>query len=621
MNEFIKILPGKLKKEDGTQTNLVDALGLDVAPITERNDGYKRPEIAAVQIGENQYALSDILEAMAGKMTKYDDGMDVIRVTSAATTMGNIADTLTAVNAAGDHVLFDVSALDAGMYLCTIYIGDGYYRIADMVTGYEGTGFYSDSDLLADIIAGSGSGGQNHYTVQWDKTNAQCVRLNASAGFTTTTTNFGHFGSVNTNYNNPFDDIYPWSGRKLCNISLDAYMALQQGDSIKDCVTAWEDDPDFDYEDADGVWVYTPPFYGRTYEIGNYRYFDVSAERTQNSIYYPEQITARWHGIDETRTIGGASKHVLLPKPGIPAQNITLANLHTYAKNYGGSLTDIYTLDASTLLLIVEFATLNTQTACGNGADSVYLQSSFHPSAAATGSNTITMTGLSAAQLGNIVVGAQVDLGTSDGGSQTARTYVTAVATESGTTTITLAQAVTVTTETFVSIHGVVNAKDEAIGSKSGYIGANSRVNAYYRGEVLWANRWQYILGAYRHTGDGHIWICDREHTDDYDALDTDAHVDTRLALPESDGYVKALGMADGLCIPPFCTADGSGASSSNPVGDYCYRPALTTGNTILLFGGRAGNGAYCGAFCGYWGYTSGDSYWTYGARPRLLNP
>ena len=141
MNEFIKILPGKLMKEDGSQTNLVDALGLDIEPITERNDGYKRPEIAAVQIGENQYALADILKAMAAKMTKYDDGMDVIKVTDATTTMGDIATALNAVNAAGDHVLFDVSALDAGMYLCTIYIGDGYYRIADMVTGFEGTGF------------------------------------------------------------------------------------------------------------------------------------------------------------------------------------------------------------------------------------------------------------------------------------------------------------------------------------------------------------------------------------------------------------------------------------------------------------------------------------------------
>ena len=68
MNEFIKILPGKLLKADGSQTNLLEILGIDVDPMTVRNDGYKRPEIAAIIIGEYQYALADILEAIAGKL-------------------------------------------------------------------------------------------------------------------------------------------------------------------------------------------------------------------------------------------------------------------------------------------------------------------------------------------------------------------------------------------------------------------------------------------------------------------------------------------------------------------------------------------------------------------------
>ena len=68
MNEYIKILPGKLLKADGSQTNLLDILGIDVDPMTVRNDGYKRPEIASVIIGENQYALADILEAVAAKL-------------------------------------------------------------------------------------------------------------------------------------------------------------------------------------------------------------------------------------------------------------------------------------------------------------------------------------------------------------------------------------------------------------------------------------------------------------------------------------------------------------------------------------------------------------------------
>ena len=81
MNEYIKILPGKLLKADGSQTNILDALGISVSPMTARNDGYKRPEIAAIVIGENQYALADILEAIGEKLsniipTKITDPQD-----------------------------------------------------------------------------------------------------------------------------------------------------------------------------------------------------------------------------------------------------------------------------------------------------------------------------------------------------------------------------------------------------------------------------------------------------------------------------------------------------------------------------------------------------------------
>ena len=81
MNEYIKIMPGKLLRADGSQTNILEALGITVIPMTARNDGYKRPEIAAIVIGENQYALADILEAIGEKLsniipTKITDPQD-----------------------------------------------------------------------------------------------------------------------------------------------------------------------------------------------------------------------------------------------------------------------------------------------------------------------------------------------------------------------------------------------------------------------------------------------------------------------------------------------------------------------------------------------------------------
>lgn len=545
-------------------------------------------------------------------VTKYDDLLNVINIDSATTTMGAIVTTLDQVNTKGDHVVFDVSALNAGMYLCTIYLAAGYYRIHDLVTGFEDTGFYTADELLVDVIKHGSQTSGKHYTMRWDMVNAQGTRLNEAESITTDTANFGHFGSVNANYDNPFDEIYPWSGRKLCNIDLQTYMSLGEGNDITECVVAWEDDVNFSYDHQYGVWVYTPAFFGRTYTIGNYRYFDITDENLQDNIAYPPSIVGRYLGMDVTLTIDGTSKHCNLPTLGMPMANVTPANMHTYAKNWGASLNDIYSIDAVSMLYIVEYANMNLQTKLGNGVSDMY-QQTLHPTAATSNSHTITV-----AANAKFIVGAIIDLGTSDGGFQIARTYITAVSTSGGVATLTLADAVTVTTDTYVSIHGMINVADEDIGSKSGYIGTNGRCNAYYRGQTFYANKYQYVLGAYRQTGTGEIWIAEEGDTDNYDALNTSKHIDTGLALTETSGYIQTLGMCDGLSFAPFCTAVGG--SSSNPVGDYCYVPSLETGNTVLLLGGIAGSGSDCGWY-GAWSSAAGGAYWYIGSCPRLLNP
>ena len=555
------------------------------------------------------------LTRFKNKLYKYDDLQRIIKITSASTTMGEIQAMLSQVNSNGDHVFFDVAALNAGMYLCTIYLNAGYYRIEDMVTGFEGTGFYSSGDTLYNIIkSGSASTGK-HYTMRWDKVNAQGTRLNDAASITTDTSNFGHFGSVNPNYDNPFDSIYPWSERKLCNIDLQRYEQLTDGDDIKDCVVAWEGDLNFDYEDVYGVWVYTPPFFGRSYELGNYRYFDVTDENLQNNIAYPAMITGRYLGKAVTLTIGGAQKTCNIPALGTPIANVAMSTQHTYAKNYGGSLVDIYNIDASLLLFVVEYATLNSQGAIGNGVSNLYVQG-LHLSANASNTKTVQI-----AANANIIEGAIIDIGTTDGGYDIARTSVVSISD----TTVTLADAVTATTAHYVSVHGLINRADDEIAGKSGYIGANGKCNAYYRGECLYGNKYQYILGAYRQKDTNKIYICDRDATDDYDAINVSIHTDTGIILPRGDegaavaGYIGALGMCENLSIPPFATEIGG--NSANPVGDYANIPTLNTGNTVLLLGGNAGNGAGAGAFSGPWYAAAGNSAWGIGSRPRLKNP
>ena len=466
-----------------------------------------------------------------------------------------------------------------------------------------------------------------HYGARWNKTQAQMTRLYDAASFPTDTKNFGHFGSVNANYSNPFDNIYPWSGRKLCNIDIDAYRALAEGQSITLAVKAWEGDPDFSYMDVNGVWVYTPEFWGKSWDdtVGSteYRYFDVADKPCSGYIHYQERIEGRWHGRDVTLNVGGAEKTCLVPSVGMPAKRIAMSTLHTYAKNYGATIDSIFSIDADVLLCIVEFATMNTQKAIGNGVSALYRQSSDLIQEDATNSTTVKV--LAAAGSAYCIPGAIFDIGTSNGGAQVGSFVVVSAAPNAGDEQyldVTLDRAVTVTTANYWSVHGLSNVADEAIGSKSGYIGTNGKCNSYYRGLVLFGNMFLYTLGAYENCKDQHIWIANSdEEAGNYDALNTSVHYDTGLVLPGSDGYTKKLGMLSRsglLSIPVFCTEIGG--DSNNPTGDYFYNGVYTY-NTVLLRGGRANDGSGDGAFYGNWYYTASGGSSGISARPRRKNP
>ena len=462
-----------------------------------------------------------------------------------------------------------------------------------------------------------------HYGARWNKTQAQMTRLYDAESFPTDTKNFGHFGSVNADYSNPFDNIYPWAGIKLCNISIDLYRNLAAGDSITRCVTAWEGDVDFSYNDANGVWRYRPEFYGKSWEDSTYRYFDVSETAIGSYVHYPEAIVGRWHGRAVTLTVGEVEKTCLVPSVGMPANRIAMSTLHTYAKNYGATIDSIFSIDADVLLCIVEFATMNTQKAIGNGVSNLYRQSSDLIQEDATNSTTVKV--LAAAGSEYCIPGAIFDIGTSNGGTQVGSFVVVSATPNVGNAQyldVTLNEAVTVTAANYWSVHGLVNVADEGIGSKSGYIGTNGKCNAYYRGIVMFGNMWFYILGAYENKDDHHIWIANSdEEADNSDALDTTVHYDTGLVLPTAGGYTKKLGLLSRsglLSIPVFCVE--TGGDSSNPVGDYFYNGVYTY-NTVLLRGGYASYGSYGGAFSCGWYHAASNSNWNISARPRLKNP
>lgn len=390
-------------------------------------------------------------------------------------------------------------------------------------------------------------------------------------------------------------------------------------------MTAWEGDANFSYNDANGVWRYRPEFWGKSWENDAYRYFDVADKNVYDSSYvhYPEAIVGRWHGRTTALNIDGTSKPCFIPSVGIPQTRIPMYTLHNYAKNFGATLDSIYSVDADTLLCIVEFATMNTQNAIGNGVSNLYRQSSDLIQENVTDSRIVKV--LAAAGSAYCIPGAIFDIGTSFEGNEVGSYIVVSATPNVGDAQyldVTLDQAVTATDTNYWSVHGLANVADESIGNKSGYIGTNGKCNAYYRGIVMFGNMFLYTLGAYENKDDHHIWIANSDNeADNYDALDTAAHYDTGLVLPTAGGYTKKLGLLSRsglLSIPVFCVE--AGGDSSNPVGDY-FSNASYSYDTVLMRGGSMDGSLWNGALFGFWDGAASSGYWAISARPRLKNP
>lgn len=458
------------------------------------------------------------------------------------------------------------------------------------------------------------------YGAKWDRLTNHLTRLAMAEGITTDTTNFGHFGSINENYENPFDDIYPWSEMFVCDVDLDKYRAGTY--SLRECITAVYGDPDFTYEPSQTNFVgrYRPEFWGHSEEDadGNVSYYISQIER-DGFTHYDEAID----GISFAVDVGGS--HVS-SGAGVPLANIAVSTIHARAKADGFTLQDIEAVDAQTLLYLVEYANWNSQQALGNGCDSCYRQN-----AADVISNVATADGLTSFDVEDsalstlIYVGTQLSFGATSGAT-TYKGIVKSFTVSGNVYSITLDRELAITNGMILSVHGFDACEFDLLGSSlgnaSGYIGTNSKANVWYRGTVLFANRYQYVLGIYRQTGTNHLWICsDGVNPDDYDALNTAVHTDTGIALPnvETADWQTVGGNAQMIPgVNGFMATGASEGTSTSPVGDRQYVPLISVGNTILLFGGSAYNGWSCGALCGYWRHGAGTSDWTCSGRPLL---
>ena len=439
------------------------------------------------------------------------------------------------------------------------------------------------------------------YGVLLDKTSSAMRRIFDAHGITTDTTNFVYSGSVNPNYNNPFDKIYPWSDCKQCNVDLAAYRNLQPGDDIRDAVISWYGDYDFQTSGSNGfVGRYTPEFWYKGYEDSDGRKIIMVADGEIEGFLH-HKAAIRGHGFCVDDGNGGVTCN-----DGQPMSNVACSTIHAKAKAGGFTLRDIFEADAETALFMVEFASMDAQAKLGNGCSAGYYSPNFTVLENATGATTVL---LPAAAKQYCIPGATLDFANSKDGVvlENRRTIISAV--DYGTTyvQVTFDKPLDLTTSMYPSIHGKNNA--DSIGNKSGYVGTNGKNNAWYRGAIMYANRWQYTLGCYRQTGTSHIWLATPETADDYDAINTSQHYDTGIQhlTPSANSWQHVGDYA----VPNALSSIGPITKAAAITGDLQYVVVETYQNTVAFLGGSATTGANCGVLCVAWHNTAGHFYWT----------
>ena len=494
-----------------------------------------------------------------------------------------------------------------------IYSGLSKMAYSNAGSGLKATNPQGAIDELAEQIKAvrTGANAPHVYGVRWNGTTHQMERCFDSVGITVDVSKFAYKGSVNASYSNPFDSIYPWSECKQCNVDLDAYAALSSGDDILDAVVAWYGDPDFATDGSNGfVGRYTPEFWYTSFEdTDGSRVFCVADKEADGWVHHKPSIRSIGFAVDD-------GSNGIKATDGQPFSNTAVSTIHARAKAAGMALMDIYEYDAEVMLYLVEYASYDAQRVLGSGSSNCYYESSAAVPQAANGATTVLFPKAGQA---HCVKGATLDFGASKGAVVYAnrRTVVSVADYDSTYCKITFTPSINLTTSMYASIHG----KDcsDSFGNKSGYLGVNEKNNAWYRGAVMYGNRWQYILGIARQQNTGHVWLCPEDDCNNYDGLNTTAFADSGIeVMPVDTSTWKSVGLMnymEGVC------GFGVIKTSASITGDSQYCVTASTGNTTPFFGGDAHIGAACGVVCCSWGNSPSTSHWTSSGVLLLKSP
>lgn len=423
------------------------------------------------------------------------------------------------------------------------------------------------------------------YGVRWlGGASTSCERLGDAKGLVAN----AYQGSTDTAVVNDFDNIYPWSGMRRCNVN-------ESGD-----ILAYENDPNFKLDGTNGdVMVEIPKFYYKRTKTGKIEEWWICGTKLPGYELHPlfmddgKEMSKVFHSCYNASayTDGTDNKVKLRSASGDePKTRTTMADFRTYARNKGNiwGMEDLTCISALQMLYLVEYANTDSQKMLGLGCATMYYSNGATIATAAENTNSVTLT------TNPFLVGQRIEIGTSLGAADVSTTArnVTAV---SGTTVTFDGDPITVAVGNFVWNVAPLNGTSDTVGNKSGWVKGennypNGKADVRYRGiEGVHGKNYRFIDGC--NIKDYKTYYCN-SMADYANSVYDGKYKAVGYANAKADGWVKSLGYD--VNAPWVMMINTVGGSATTFIPDaYRYRP----NEAVLNIGAFFASGSDAGLF------------------------
>lgn len=453
------------------------------------------------------------------------------------------------------------------------------------------------------------------YGVRWKGTSSTvCERLGDAVGLVAN----AQLGVVST-VQNDFDNIYPWSEMRLCNLDAEGN------------ILAYAGEPSFTRDGTNGdVMVQIPKFYYKREKTAEgYEEWWICAVKLPGYELHPvfmddgKEVSAVFHSAynASVETLEDGTTKILRSISGVqPSVRTTRATFRTRARNKGTgwSIEDIACVNALQMLYMVEYASTHSQAKLGSGVSSLNYTATHL--AVETGENTNEFV-TSTTNANKYRVGERIEIGTSQGSNNNISTprTITAITAREDDADISV---ITFDGDPVASIAvgnmmwnvAPLNGSCDELGGGSGYIGTNGRADSAYRGiEGFHGKLFRFIDGVnikdhLVHYANSIADYADRVYDGKYRAVG--------YTNGTARGYISEFGYDEKAAWVMFPTEAKGGSTTYVP--DYYYQD---TGERLLALGGSFNDGGLGGVFGFGCHYSISTSYLFYGAHLLIKKP